>query len=670
MGILESKKLTPKTLHLDAEDKASGTIDSIEKKLQGIKDKTVKLMIDATGGSMKINADGSFTTSAGGHGAAAGTTVTGGIPGVDSVPMLLMPGEEVIKTSEANKHRGLLKDINAGRMANGGTVGGDVHIKASGRGNADPAFASVASYMAHAAASAASLNAAAAKAAAAIPHANSGGTEQWRALFNFVARAKGEPLASVQVGLNQMSRESGGNPAAINLTDINAQQGHPSKGLMQFIDGTFRRFADPGYGSNIWDPQSQFRAWYNYIDADYGGFAQFAGRGYGPYAAGGTIRGGVPGRDSVPSLLMPGEEVIKTSAANKHRPLLKAINAGRMASGGTVGLVSAAQLGGAPDPTYGDRTGRIVQALSSIADSINAANGKAVDDASKRHDAQVQYNQDHDTQIRADRAYEKSKTAANLQAKKVADAQAALSLKTLSNTRVAAMVSAHNAAAVASQQRACRASTVRCRALGHATTRSPAGSARHGTPCRAPCPARRRPSPDTHLPSPGSTVGSPGHSDVRGTAAAVINGQRFDLGKIKAFQGDIAKLKREGLSADILSQLTSQFGSGGEITAHALASGSLAQVRAANSLQAQITSAATATGTTVAGSQYDSLIKAQSVQVSTLAHQQAILNNQISYLARTIDGKLVHALSGLKIVQDPQGAWKIVQQGQKLAAGR
>jgi hypothetical protein len=249
MGILEGKKLTPKTLHLDAEDKASGTIDSIEKKLQGIKDKTVKLIVDATGGSMKINADGSFTTSAGGHGAAAGTTVTGGIPGVDSVPMLLMPGEEVIKTSEANKHRGLLKDINAGRMANGGTVGGDVHIKASGRGNADPAFASVASYMAHAASSAASLNAAAAKAAAAIPHANSGGTEQWRALFNFVARAKGEPLASVQVGLNQMSRESGGNPAAINLTDINAQQGHPSKGLMQFIDGTFRRFADPGYGS-------------------------------------------------------------------------------------------------------------------------------------------------------------------------------------------------------------------------------------------------------------------------------------------------------------------------------------------------------------------------------------------------------------------------------------
>jgi hypothetical protein len=232
------------------------------------------------------------------------------------------------------------------------------------------------------------------------------------------------------------------------------------------------------------------------------------------------------------------------------------------------------------------------------------------------------------------------------------------------------MVSAHNAAAVASQQRALQG---QYRALQGAGARYDAVTSRLGA---------ARDTLSGTLSSKAQAVagyassiagydgGITGHSDVRGTAAAVINGQRFDLGKIKAFQGDIAKLKREGLSADILSQLTSQFGSGGEITAHALASGSLAQVRAANSLQAQITSAATATGTTVAGSQYDRLIKAQSVQVSTLAHQQAILNNQISYLARTIDGKLVHALSEVKFYQDPQGAWKIVQQGQKLAAGR
>lgn len=56
-------------------------------------------------------------------------------------------------------------------------------------------------------------------------------------------------------------------------------------------------------------------------------------------AAGGTIYGGTPGKDSVPAMLMPGEEVIRASQASKHRGLLKAINAGvqGFAGGGTVG---------------------------------------------------------------------------------------------------------------------------------------------------------------------------------------------------------------------------------------------------------------------------------------------------------------------------------------------
>jgi TP901 family phage tail tape measure protein len=54
-------------------------------------------------------------------------------------------------------------------------------------------------------------------------------------------------------------------------------------------------------------------------------------------AEGGTVRGGIPGKDSVLSWLMPGEEVIKTSAAERHRPLLKLINAERFAGGGTAG---------------------------------------------------------------------------------------------------------------------------------------------------------------------------------------------------------------------------------------------------------------------------------------------------------------------------------------------
>ncbi|MGN6245108.1 MAG: phage tail tape measure protein [Motilibacteraceae bacterium] len=52
-----------------------------------------------------------------------GTVVGQGGSRQDNVPALLSPGEEVIRASEASKHRGLLKAINAGMFADGGTVG-------------------------------------------------------------------------------------------------------------------------------------------------------------------------------------------------------------------------------------------------------------------------------------------------------------------------------------------------------------------------------------------------------------------------------------------------------------------------------------------------------------------------------------------------------------------
>jgi hypothetical protein len=52
-----------------------------------------------------------------------GTVVGQGGSRQDNIPALLSPGEEVIKASEASKHRGLLKAINAGMFADGGTVG-------------------------------------------------------------------------------------------------------------------------------------------------------------------------------------------------------------------------------------------------------------------------------------------------------------------------------------------------------------------------------------------------------------------------------------------------------------------------------------------------------------------------------------------------------------------
>ncbi len=67
-----------------------------------------------------------------------------------------------------------------------------------------------------------------------------------------------------------IGRESGGNPNAINKTDINAQRGDPSRGLMQTIGSTFERYRDPSLSDNIYDPISNIVAGIHYIQARYG----------------------------------------------------------------------------------------------------------------------------------------------------------------------------------------------------------------------------------------------------------------------------------------------------------------------------------------------------------------------------------------------------------------
>lgn len=89
-------------------------------------------------------------------------------------------------------------------------------------------------------------------------------------------------------------RESGGNPRAINLTDINAQRGDPSKGLMQTIGATFSRYRDPRLPNDPFDPVANIVAGMNYIHARYGSLAnvQQANANAPPmgYATGGEVK--------------------------------------------------------------------------------------------------------------------------------------------------------------------------------------------------------------------------------------------------------------------------------------------------------------------------------------------------------------------------------------------
>ncbi|CAL9575073.1 transglycosylase SLT domain-containing protein [Streptomyces sp. enrichment culture] len=65
-------------------------------------------------------------------------------------------------------------------------------------------------------------------------------------------------------------RESSGNPQAINLWDINARNGIPSKGLLQVIPPTFEAYHVPGTSKNIYDPVANITAACNYAADRYG----------------------------------------------------------------------------------------------------------------------------------------------------------------------------------------------------------------------------------------------------------------------------------------------------------------------------------------------------------------------------------------------------------------
>ncbi|MFI5758452.1 transglycosylase SLT domain-containing protein [Streptomyces sp. NPDC051569] len=84
-----------------------------------------------------------------------------------------------------------------------------------------------------------------------------------------IMKAKGIPGSYDGLHRNIM-RESSGNPNAINLWDINAQNGIPSKGLLQVIPPTFKTYHVSGTPDNIYNPVSNITAAANYAAARYG----------------------------------------------------------------------------------------------------------------------------------------------------------------------------------------------------------------------------------------------------------------------------------------------------------------------------------------------------------------------------------------------------------------
>jgi len=94
--------------------------------------------------------------------------------------------------------------------------------------------------------------------------------------------------------MTQIRTESAGNPSVFNNYDSNAQAGHPSRGLLQFIPSTFAQHNITG--GDIMDPYAQIAAFIPYVSKRYGmdknGAPLQVGRGVG-YDSGGWLKPGV-----------------------------------------------------------------------------------------------------------------------------------------------------------------------------------------------------------------------------------------------------------------------------------------------------------------------------------------------------------------------------------------
>jgi hypothetical protein len=96
------------------------------------------------------------------------------------------------------------------------------------------------------------------------------GVQQWAPLVSQVLAMLGAPASALGPVLKRIQMESGGNPRAINLWDINAKNGDPSRGLMQTIGSTFNAYAGPFKGRGIYDPLANIYAGINYAMNRYG----------------------------------------------------------------------------------------------------------------------------------------------------------------------------------------------------------------------------------------------------------------------------------------------------------------------------------------------------------------------------------------------------------------
>jgi SLT domain-containing protein len=287
--------------------------------LHGIHSATAKVILKGIG-SWKIIAGetpGGTPISPGAErrAGAAGMRVPEGFPH-DTFPALLTSGEAVVPAHLVPEIAGFLKARGVPGFDSGGIVGSYVNNSGlSGAGswvnsNASATVADMATALSQAAVTGAQ--------SAMMPPMKGGMATPGQVIAWIMAALRDTHTSSSWLpGLELIALyESDYNPYAINLTDINAKEGDPSRGLFQTIATTFDAYHQRGTSWNIYDPVANAAAAINYIKARYGTvwnvpgvIAVNEGRPYVGYARGGYIapgQTGIVGEAGVPEYVTAG----------------------------------------------------------------------------------------------------------------------------------------------------------------------------------------------------------------------------------------------------------------------------------------------------------------------------------------------------------------------------
>ena len=126
-----------------------------------------------------------------------------------------------------------------------------------------------------------------------------------------------------------------------------------------------------------------------------------------------------------------------------------------------------------------------------------------------------------------------------------------------------------------------------------------------------------------------------GHADVNSVSAITVGLQQA-LSKTKAFEDNIAKLKKSGLRSDLLQQIADAGVDAGGATAAALANATPAELKKINDLQGQLAKSAKATGNAVGDALYGAGIRAAEGLVAGLKSQEKAIENQMRKIAENM----------------------------------